>query len=68
MVQSAAIINYHTGKNPDSRAQSTLKANGITNYSHKARQVRFSQFSEVNITDLIAAFATITIWQDFSIY
>lgn len=39
-VESAAIIGYHTGKVPDHRAMSTLKENGITNYSHRARQVR----------------------------
>lgn len=39
-VESAALIGYHTGKVPDYRALSTLKENGITNYSHRARQVR----------------------------
>lgn len=39
-VESAAMIGYHTGKMPDHRALSTLKENGITNYSHRARQVR----------------------------
>lgn len=39
-VESAAIMGYHTGKVPDHRALSTLKKNGITRYSHRARQVR----------------------------
>lgn len=43
-VDSAAIIGYHLGKRPDNRALSTLKENGITNYSHRARQVRFCSF------------------------
>lgn len=38
-VDSAALIGYHTGKNPDSRARETLKAKGINDYSHKARPV-----------------------------
>lgn len=39
-VDSAALIGYHTGKSPDSRAMSTLKDKGIKNYSHRARPVR----------------------------
>lgn len=38
-VDSAALVGYHTGKSPDPRAMKTLKAHGITNYSHKARTV-----------------------------
>lgn len=38
-VDSAALIGYHTGKNPDRRAMSTLREKGITNYTHKARPV-----------------------------
>lgn len=38
-VESAALIGYHTGKNPDHRAMSTLREKGIINYSHKARPV-----------------------------
>ncbi|KAL0122946.1 hypothetical protein PUN28_007543 [Cardiocondyla obscurior] len=43
-VKSAAIIGYHTGKKPDNRARSTLEANGITNYSHRARQIKEADF------------------------
>lgn len=38
-VDSAAIIDYHVGKNPDSRTIKTLNKNGITSYTHKVRQV-----------------------------
>lgn len=38
-VESAAILNYHVGKTPEPRAVSTLIKEGITNYSHVARQV-----------------------------
>lgn len=41
-VDSAALIGYHTGKNPDSRARETLKEKGISDYSHKARPVSTS--------------------------
>lgn len=43
-VKSAALIGYHTGKKPDKRAQKTLEANGITDYSHKAREVSSRSF------------------------
>lgn len=45
-VKSAGIIGYHIGKKPDIRARSTLEANGITNYSHKARQFKQDDFNE----------------------
>lgn len=38
-VDSAALIGYHTGKGPDSRAMSTLAKFGTTDYKHKARIV-----------------------------
>lgn len=38
-VESAAIMNYHVGNPPEPRAMSTLRKEGITNYSHIARQV-----------------------------
>jgi len=38
-VESAAILNYHVGNAPEPRAMSTLQKEGITNYSHIARQV-----------------------------
>ncbi|XP_029154804.1 low molecular weight phosphotyrosine protein phosphatase-like [Nylanderia fulva] len=67
-VESAAIINYHTGKVPDHRALATLKDNGITNYSHRARQITkedFNQFDWIfgmdndNIQDLNGLKSTI---------
>lgn len=45
-VNSAALIGYHTGKGPDHRAMSTLRENGITNYSHKARPITEEDFRE----------------------
>lgn len=39
-VESAAILGYHVGKNPEPRATSTLRKAGITDYSHIARKVR----------------------------
>lgn len=39
-VESAAILDYHVGNSPESRAMSTLQKAGITDYSHIARQVR----------------------------
>ncbi|XP_020277786.1 low molecular weight phosphotyrosine protein phosphatase-like [Pseudomyrmex gracilis] len=45
-VDSAAIIGYHTGKKPDHRALSTLKENGVTNYSHRARQITQEDFNK----------------------
>ena len=41
-VDSAAIIDYHVGKNPDNRTIKTLNKNGITSYTHKVRQVSSS--------------------------
>ena len=41
-VDSAAIIDYHVGKNPDNRTIKTLNNNGITSYTHKVRQVSSS--------------------------
>lgn len=39
-VDSAALIGYHLGKQPDRRALATLAENGITDYKHKVRKVR----------------------------
>ncbi|ULT97811.1 hypothetical protein L5515_012650 [Caenorhabditis briggsae] len=36
-VDSSAIIGYHTGKGPDSRAMGALKKYGIKDYQHRAR-------------------------------
>ncbi|XP_058810852.1 low molecular weight phosphotyrosine protein phosphatase-like [Phymastichus coffea] len=43
-VESAALIEYHIGKSPDSRARTTLKERGITDYSHKARPIKTEDF------------------------
>ncbi|PAV75640.1 hypothetical protein WR25_07973 [Diploscapter pachys] len=45
-VDSAAVVGYHTGKNPYSKTMSTLAKNGITNYSHKARVVSSGDFKK----------------------
>jgi len=45
-VKSAALIGYHTGKKPDKRAQKTLEANGITDYSHKACEIIDADFNK----------------------
>ncbi|XP_014213226.1 low molecular weight phosphotyrosine protein phosphatase [Copidosoma floridanum] len=45
-VDSAALIGYHTGKSPDSRAIKTLKEKGITDYVHKARPIKKDDFNE----------------------
>ncbi|XP_015590822.1 low molecular weight phosphotyrosine protein phosphatase [Cephus cinctus] len=45
-VESAALIGYHTGKNPDHRAMTTLREKGITNYSHKARPIKKDDFEK----------------------
>ncbi|XP_054006679.1 low molecular weight phosphotyrosine protein phosphatase-like [Hylaeus anthracinus] len=45
-VESAALIGYHTGKNPDHRAMSTLREKGIINYSHKARPITKEDFTK----------------------
>lgn len=43
-VESAAILDYHVGNAPEPRAMSTLQKEGITNYSHIARQVSLKSF------------------------
>ncbi|XP_011494207.1 PREDICTED: low molecular weight phosphotyrosine protein phosphatase-like [Ceratosolen solmsi marchali] len=45
-VDSAALIGYHTGNNPDHRARETLKNKGIANYSHKARPIKTDDFNK----------------------
>jgi len=47
-VKSAGIIGYHAGKKPDNRARNTLIKNGIIDYSHRARQVRFRSFQDTS--------------------
>lgn len=38
-MDSAALLQYHVGNDPEPRAVSVLKNRGITQYTHKARQV-----------------------------
>ncbi|KAF7393815.1 hypothetical protein HZH68_010634 [Vespula germanica] len=45
-VNSAALIGYHTGKNPDRRAMSILKQKGLTSYSHRARPITVDDFDK----------------------
>lgn len=42
-IDSCGTGAYHAGDNPDPRTMAVLKANGITNYKHKARKVRVPQ-------------------------
>lgn len=46
-VESAAILDYHVGNDPEPRAVSTLRKAGIMNYSHIARQVRVTIFDSL---------------------
>ncbi|VDK42961.1 unnamed protein product [Anisakis simplex] len=41
-VESAAVIDYHVGRQPDKRTLETLQKFGINDYKHKARQVAYS--------------------------
>lgn len=43
-VDSAAILEYHVGNDPEPRAISTLQKAGITDYSHIARQITINDF------------------------
>lgn len=43
-IDSAALIDYHVGMQPDKRAIRTLNKFGISDYKHKARQVRVRGF------------------------
>ncbi|XP_015126996.1 low molecular weight phosphotyrosine protein phosphatase [Diachasma alloeum] len=45
-VDSAALRDYHVNNMPDIRAQTTLRLNGITNYSHLARTITNDDFHE----------------------
>ncbi|TKR64998.1 hypothetical protein L596_025462 [Steinernema carpocapsae] len=60
-VDSAAIIDYHVGKQPEKRTLITLEKHGITGYKHKVRQVTTKDFrtfdyifgmDDSNISDL----------------
>uniref|UniRef100_F1LE52 Low molecular weight phosphotyrosine protein phosphatase n=1 Tax=Ascaris suum TaxID=6253 RepID=F1LE52_ASCSU len=43
-IDSAALIDYHVGMQPDKRAIRTLNKFGISDYKHKARQVTTEDF------------------------
>lgn len=43
-VDSAAILRYHVGNNPEPRAIATLRRAGITNYRHIAREITREDF------------------------
>ncbi|XP_011067386.1 PREDICTED: low molecular weight phosphotyrosine protein phosphatase-like isoform X3 [Acromyrmex echinatior] len=43
-VESAAILDYHVGNDPEPRATATLQKAGITNYSHIARKITIDDF------------------------
>lgn len=45
-IDSCGTDAYHIGDEPDKRTMLTLAKNGITDYSHRARQVRASDFHE----------------------
>ncbi|CAL7936457.1 unnamed protein product [Xylocopa violacea] len=47
-VDSAALLGYHVGNDPEPRAISTLKKKGITQYTHKARQITIEDFYKFN--------------------
>ncbi|KAG6030851.1 hypothetical protein E4U41_007750 [Claviceps citrina] len=43
-IDSCGTGAYHIGDEPDSRTLSTLQDNGITDYEHRARQIKTSDF------------------------
>lgn len=45
VIDSAAIIDYHTGKNPDRRAQKCMKNHDVP-MDHKARPVQTADFEK----------------------
>lgn len=47
-VDSAALLKYHVGNNPEPRAMSTLKKRGIVYYTHTARQITKEDFYKFN--------------------
>ncbi|KAH7130165.1 low molecular weight phosphotyrosine protein phosphatase [Dendryphion nanum] len=44
-IDSCGTGAYHVGDGPDSRTMSTLKANGITSYRHRARKFATQDFT-----------------------
>lgn len=40
-VDSAALLQYHVGNQPEPRAINTLRERGIIDYTHIARQVTY---------------------------
>ncbi|XP_018400913.1 PREDICTED: low molecular weight phosphotyrosine protein phosphatase-like [Cyphomyrmex costatus] len=43
-VESAALLEYHVGNDPEPRAIATLQKAGITDYSHIARKITTDDF------------------------
>lgn len=41
-IDSCGTAAYHSGSAPDPRTMETLEENGITDYDHSARRVRFA--------------------------
>lgn len=48
IVDSAAVMDYHVGKEPDRRTMFILAKHGITDYRHLARQVTTEDFQKFN--------------------
>ncbi|CAB3409958.1 unnamed protein product [Caenorhabditis bovis] len=46
VVDSSAIIGYHTGNSPDQRAMEILKKFGITDYRHRAKVISAQHFKD----------------------
>ena len=45
-IDSAGTAAYHIGSDPDPRTMSTLRANGIDSYQHKARKFAPTDFTK----------------------
>lgn len=45
-VDSCGTAAYHVGSAPDPRTTDTLRAHGIRNFQHRARQLQLSDFDE----------------------
>lgn len=45
-IDSCGTAAYHVGSSPDPRTVDTLRAHGIRNFQHRARQLQLSDFDE----------------------
>ena len=45
-LDSCGTAGYHVGGSPDRRTMRTLKEHGVTDYQHKARTLRHSDFTD----------------------